>query len=235
MDRRESLKSLLVGSLAGGLMLNGCTTEVENDIPKITEKSLEGYGRTPAEKARDERLMSEQFLNKHELETIAVLSDLILPATDTAGSATDAGVPEFVEFIAKDIPDHKIPLRGGIMWLDSYSNKINNKEFIACDGAQQKIVLDAIAFPEKSTPEVEQGVSFFNLMRNLTLTGYYTTKMGIDDLGYKGNTPNIWDGVPEDVLKEHGMSYDKEWLAKCVDQSKRNELAEWDENGNLIS
>ena len=72
-------------------------------------------------------------------------------------------------------------------------------------------------------------------MRNLTLTGYYTTKMGIDDLGYKGNIPNIWDGVPADVLKEHDVDYDEEWLAKCVDQDKREVIAEWDDKGNLLT
>ncbi len=235
MDRRESLKSLLVGSLAGGLLLNGCTPETEKEIPVISDKDLGDYGRTPKEKLRDEQLMSEQFFSEHELETIAVLADLILPATSTAGSATEAGVPEFVEFIAKDIPEHKIPLRGGIMWLDSYSNRVFNKEFIACEASQQKDILDAIAYPANSSPEVEQGVRFFSIMRNLTLTGYYTTKMGINDLGYIGNSPNIWNGVPEEVLQEHGMQYDEEWLSKCIDQSKRDVLAEWDEDGNLIS
>ncbi|MEE1964223.1 gluconate 2-dehydrogenase subunit 3 family protein, partial [Allomuricauda taeanensis] len=65
--------------------------------------------------------------------------------------------------------------------------------------------------------------------------GFYTSKIGIEELGYKGNMPNVWDGVPDDVLEQHGVSYDPEWLAKCVDQSKRNIVAEWDENGNLIT
>ena len=72
-------------------------------------------------------------------------------------------------------------------------------------------------------------------MRDLTLTGYYTSEMGFKDLGYKGNTPTVWDGIPEDVLKEYDVSYDKEWLAKCVDQTKRGDIAKWDDNGNLIS
>jgi hypothetical protein len=72
-------------------------------------------------------------------------------------------------------------------------------------------------------------------MRNLTLTGYYTTEMGIKDLGYKGNQPNVWDGVPQEVLDEHGLSYDPEWIARCVDQDKRNDTAEWDAEGNLIT
>lgn len=235
MDRRESLKTILVGSFAGGLLLNGCSTDVAEKPPVIVQNDTEGYGRTPEEKALDEKLHDLQSFNEHELETIAVLCDMILPASNDFGSATEAGVPEFIEFISKDIPSHQLPLRGGIMWLDHRSNKLHGKEFISSSDGQQKILLDEIAYPDKASPEVEQGVRFFSLMRNLTLTGYYTTKMGIEDLGYKGNTPNIWDGVPEDVLKEHGMSYDKEWLAKCIDQDKRNDLAQWDSEGNLIS
>ena len=62
-----------------------------------------------------------------------------------------------------------------------------------------------IAYPKKAKPEMHQGVAFFNLMRNLTATGFFTTKMGINDLGYVGNAPNKWEGVPADVLKQYGM------------------------------
>ena len=72
-------------------------------------------------------------------------------------------------------------------------------------------------------------------MRNLTMTGYFTSKIGIEDLGYVGNYPNVWDGVPQDVLDEVGMSYDPEWIAKCVDQEKRMDIATWDEEGNLLT
>jgi len=72
-------------------------------------------------------------------------------------------------------------------------------------------------------------------MRNLVVTGYYTSKVGISDLGCKGNMPNIWDGVPQDVLDQHGVAYNPEWIAKCIDQSKCGIIAEWDENGNLLT
>lgn len=234
MDRRESLKTLFVGSVAGALLVNGCSSAEKNEYPAL-EKEQEDYGRTPEEAAYDKKLLDEKFFTEHELETIAVLSDLILPATNTAGSATAAGVPEFVEFMAKDIPAHKLPLRGGIMWLDHHAIRQYQQEFASCREEEQKAMLDQIAYPDKFPPEVAQGVRFFSLMRNLTLTGYYTTKMGIEDLGYKGNTPNVWDGVPDEVLQEHGMSYEKEWLAKCVDQTNRTELARWDSEGNLLS
>lgn len=232
MDRRDTIKSLLVGSLAGGLVINGCSPAQNSVDEQPTETH---YGRTPKEKARDEKLKSEQFFNEHELTTIAVLCDLILPANDNFGSASDAGVPEFIEFMAKDLPKNQLPIRGGLMWLDNRTNKLFGKEFKFCTDGQQKSILDEIAYPDQTEPELKQGEKFFTLMRNLTLTGYYTAKMGIDDLGYKGNVANVWDGVPDEVLKEHGISYEKEWLAKCINHDTRTDIARWDDDGNLLN
>jgi hypothetical protein len=97
--------------------------------------------------------------------------------------------------------------------------------------------MDAIAFYDDSVPMSQQAleIQFFSLVRNLTVSGYYTSKVGIAELGYKGNVPNVWDGVPQDVLDKHGMAYEEAWLSKCVDQSKRNEIALWDDDGNLIT
>ncbi len=182
MDRRDTIKSLLVGSLAGGLVINGCSpAQTSKDETLPTEGQ---YGRTTKEKARDEKLKSEQFFNDHEITTIAVLCDLILPANANFGSASEAGVPGFIEFMAKDLPNNQLTLRGGLMWLDNRTNKLFGKEFEVCTVGQQKSILDEIAYPDKTVPELKQGEKFFTLMRNLTLTGYYTTKMGIDDLGY---------------------------------------------------
>ncbi|MEQ6119353.1 gluconate 2-dehydrogenase subunit 3 family protein [Reichenbachiella sp. MALMAid0571] len=236
MDRRDSLKSLLVGSLAGGLLINGCTP-AEEVVSTTPEKAGEEkhYGRTPKEKKRDTDLMSDKFFSEHELATVAVLCDIILPANDEFGSATDAGVHEFIEFMSKDMPRHQLPLRGGLMWLDNRSNNKFGLEFKSCTDDQQKSLLDEIAYPDKAAPEVQQGVKFFSLMRDLTLSGYYTTQEGFKDLGYKGNTPNVWDGVPQDVLDKHGMKYEEEWLAKCLDPETRNEIAQWDDDGNLLT
>ncbi len=240
MKRRDSLKTLLVGTVAGATAASsiGCKTDGAGTEEVADTKAGEGlYGRLPKEIERDKQLREEVFLNEHELGTIAVLCDIILPPSPTAGSATDAEVPEFIEFIVKDMPHHQIPMRGGLMWLDAESNKRFNKEFIACSDAQQIEIVDDIAYPdpEGKKPEMGPGIKFFDLMRNLTLTGYYTTKMGFDDLGYVGNFPNVWDGVPEDVLKDHDVELDAEWAAKCIDQSKRMVTAEWDDKGNLIT
>ncbi|MNL88802.1 hypothetical protein D3C87_2187440 [compost metagenome] len=66
-------------------------------------------------------------------------------------------------------------------------------------------MLDLIAYPKKVKPGMEQGVAFFNLMRDLTASGFFTTEMGVKDLGYAGNTPNKWEGVPEDVVKQYNF------------------------------
>ncbi|MEY3687906.1 MAG: hypothetical protein RIR84_747, partial [Bacteroidota bacterium] len=71
-------------------------------------------------------------------------------------------------------------------------------------------------YPQKAAPEVAQGVAFFNLMRNLTATGFYTSKIGVEDIGYKGNQPNQWNGVPDDVLKQYGVAYTEKENKECV-------------------
>src|SRR5258707_12858916 len=100
---------------------------------------------------------------------------------------------------------HQTLMRRGLKWLDLHCMKKFNSSFVDCSATQQIEMVDAIAFPEKAKPEMQQGVAFFNLMRDLTATGFFTTKMGIEDVGYMGNAPGTWTGVPADVLKQYGM------------------------------
>lgn len=161
------------------------------------------------------------------METITILSDYIIPADDSSGSATDAEVPAFIEFITKDIPEHQTPLRGGIMWLNHESNKRFNKTFNKLSDAQHIEIIDDIAYPEEVKPELEQGATFFSRMRNLVATGYFTSKIGIEYLGYKGNIPNAWDGVPQDVLDKHNMAYDENMLKNSIKMEERGEVMDW--------
>lgn len=233
MDRRESLKSMILGSMAVGLTLESCVQEtpvevIEDKIWKYT------YGRTPKEAVFDEKLMTEQFFEANELQTLKTLANLILPPNEN-GSIEDAGVVDFIEFMTKDVPEFQVKIRGGLMWLNGNCNTKYNTVFVNCTEDQQKEVLDKIAFPDPEAIEQVQEVQFFSFMRNLVMTGYFTSEVGIKELDYKGNTPNNWDGVPQDVLDEHGLSYDPEWLAKCVNHETRGDIAQWDENGNLIA
>ncbi|MDV3309624.1 MAG: gluconate 2-dehydrogenase subunit 3 family protein [Cyclobacteriaceae bacterium] len=213
MDRRKYLKSMAVGAVGAGLLVQGC----ETDKPKTAQVTVKHtIDRTPEEIAREEKLRAETFFNDHEMATIAVLVDIIIPKDDVSGSATDAGVPDFIEFIVKDKPELQTPVRGGLRWLDVQCMKRFDKSFVDCTAEQRIEMVDEIAFPELAKPEVRQGVAFFNIMRDLTATGFFTSKIGIEDLGYMGNQPNQWDGVPQDVLDQYGLKYDERTLAESV-------------------
>jgi gluconate 2-dehydrogenase gamma chain len=213
MDRRKYLKTLAVGSLGATALLNqSCepTKEKTVELPTFT------IDRTPEELERERKLLSETFFDEHEMKTIRLLADIIIPKDETSGSASDAKVPEFIEFIVKDMPQHQIPMRGGLKWLDVQCMKRFNGDFASCSSTQQIEMVDEIAYPEKAKPELAQGVAFFNLMRDLTACGFFTSEIGIKDLGYMGNRPNQWDGVPQEVLDQYGLKYDERTLAESV-------------------
>jgi gluconate 2-dehydrogenase gamma chain len=208
MNRRDSLKFLGLGTLSAATLIEACKPNneklAEDSTSKPGEKD-EDAGRLPNEIARDKKLNEAKFFNEHEMATIGVLADIIIPKDARSGSATDAKVPDFIEFIVKDMPDNQSPMRGGLRWLDLQCLNKYGKTFVDAANAQQLEMVTAIAYPKKAKPEMQQGVSFFNLMRDLTACGFFTTKMGIEDLGYVGNQPNSWTGVPADILKQYGM------------------------------
>lgn len=205
MNRRESLKAISIGTLSAGVLLEACKTKPkEGEDIRIPEKEAEG-DRLPEEIERVKKLNAETFFTAHEMATITILGDIIIPKDDRSGSASDAKVPEFIEFIVKDMPAHQVPLRGGLRWLDLQCLKRYNNSFKDCDSKQQLEMVDEIAYPGKAKPEMKQGVAFFERIRSLTATGFFTSKMGIEDIGYVGNRPNKWEGVPADVLKQYGL------------------------------
>lgn len=229
MDRRTSLKAIAVGSLGvSALLAPACADKETAGGKKATAGKAEDYGRTPEEAKRDAELREETFFTPAELTTITVLSDIIIPKDDRSGSASEAGVPAFIEFIVKDQPVYQTPLRGGLRWLDLKSVKMYGKSFSDASKEQQIELVSKIAYPEKEDPEMTQGVTFFQHMRNLTATGFFTSKMGIEDLQYKGNTPNAWDGVPDEVLKQYGLSYDEKTLSQCLKDEDRGKIMTWD-------
>ena len=231
MDRRESIKSILLGSVAGGLLLESCGEPSEQVSQKIWDYQ---YGRNAIEAAIDQELLQTSFFAEEERSLVDCLANLILPPNE-AGTVTEAGVVPFIAFMMVDYPPFQLPMRGGLMALNAKANRTFGKDFISLTEEAQKSLLDTMAFPLEGVDEQPQEIQFFALMRNLVLTGYFTSAVGIKELDYRGNTPHVWDGVPQDVLDEMGLAYDPSWIEKCVDQEKRNETAVWDEEGNLLT
>ena len=148
-----------------------------------------------------------KFFTAHEYATVNVLVDLIIPKDERSGSATDAGVPAFMDFMMTDQPARRTAMRGGLAWLDRECISRFEKTFLACTGSERTQVLDDVSWPHKAKPEHSHGVAFFNSFRDLTASGFFTTKMGIEDLRYLGNryVPE-WTGCPDEVLKKLGLT-----------------------------
>lgn len=192
-----------------------------------------------------------RFFTDHEWKTAGTLADMIIPRDAVSGSATEAGVLEFmdewVDYWGERI---QAQMRGGLMWLDAETTRRFDKRFVECSDAERRQVLDAIAYPPKEPaapvpgeptqqrpegsaastypqgpppqrppegvpaqspgPEegtsYSQGIAFFTLFRDLTASGFYTSEIGIQDLGYKGNQPFDWKGCPQEVLAKLGLS-----------------------------
>ena len=209
MNRRESLRLLGITSLGTGLLLDACKTDGKKESAAIIGKeNLEDtVGLQEFEIERLKKLMSEPaFFNDHERQTLVLLADIIIPKDEVSGSASDAKVVDFIEFIVKDIPEHQVPMRGGLRWLDMQCLNLYGHSFIVCTTEQQLEMVEEIAYPSKAKPQMQPGVAFFNRMRNLTASGFYTSQIGIKDIGYMGNSPNKGEGVPPDVLAQFGFA-----------------------------
>lgn len=218
MDRRKSLKLMAWGTIGTGVFMEACK---QSDKKATVEKAAQGdpfakINRMPEELEAYKKMIADKFFTPHEMQTIAVLSNIIIPRDQVSGSATDAKVPDFIEFIVKDKPELQTPMRGGLLWLDMQSAKRFGKAFKDSSSQQQIQIVDDIAYPAKAKPGMQQGVSFFNLMRNLTATGFYTSEIGVKDIGYMGNQPTKWNGVPDDVLKQYGLSYSEKEMRECI-------------------
>lgn len=206
MNRRDSLKAIGLTAISTGVLLEACKTDDKKATTATAVTADDNNaGREAFEVERNKKLNEERFFTDHEMLTITVLADIIIPKDEKSGSASDAKVPEFIEFIVKDIPSHQIPMRGGLRWLDSQCMNRYNNAFKDATAAQQLEMVNDIAWPEKVKPGMEQGVAFFNRMRDLTASGFFTSEMGVKDIGYAGNMPNKWEGVPADILKEYGL------------------------------
>lgn len=193
MTRRVVLKSLAAAMPAAAL----------------TWTDAEAFG--AARSARRHTLQAgtpfqRQFFGDHEWETVRLLVDLVIPRDDRSGSATEAGVPEFMDFMMFDQPGRQDAMRGGLAWLDSESRRRFDRTFVAAADAERRAILDDISWPGRAPPEMSHGVAFFNRFRDLTAAGFWTSKMGIDDLGYIGNVSvRSWNGCPDEVLRRLGL------------------------------
>jgi gluconate 2-dehydrogenase gamma chain len=196
MKRRDALKVLLAAPVA-----TFTWTEAEAAQAAAAAQT--------ARAAATAKPFVPKFFTATEFNLVRVLADIVIPKDERSGSATDAGVPEFMDFMMIDQPARQVAMRGGLAWLDLECQERFDKTFLACTEAERTAVLDDIAWPAKAKPEFAHGVAFFNNFRDLTASGFWTTRMGIDDLQYTGNRSVArWNGCPPEALKKLGVSYE---------------------------
>ena len=189
ISRRDVLKTLAAGAAAGSV-LQVIPLQAAEAAHQMVRKEK---ATAPAGKYAPKYFTAKQY------ETLTSLCDIILPKDEKSGGAVEAGAPEFIDLLTSENVEFQGRLGGGLMWLDGYCLDHYGKSYMESLPEQRKEIVDLIAYRKnaKTTPELHPGVAFFAFLRNMTCDGFYTSKIGIEDLQYIGNvTRSEWPGCP---------------------------------------
>ena len=196
LNRRTLLKVLSSAPVAAAFALTDAEAQEAHHLAQTARQTAAKAGTA----------YKPTFFTPHEYETVQTLSELIIPADDRSGGAKDAGVPEFMDFTMVDQPARQVSMRGGLAWLDLECQRRFDKTFVAASSAQRAEVLDDLSTYGELKPGLTHGQTFFRSFRDLTASGFWTSKMGITDLGYVGNMAlGDWSGCPPEVLEKLGL------------------------------
>jgi hypothetical protein len=181
--RRDALKKLAIGF--GGLTTLPILGQGEAVAPAAPAM------RMPQTGVQSEANWEPQFFDAHQDETLIALTELIIPATDTPG-AKAALVNRYIDLhYNEETPAKQEEILQALAWFDGRSLTLHNKPFVSLTEAQQKALLEPLAHPINSKPEEEPGVKAFTLLKSLTIFGYYTSQIGLDEeLKYEGDRLN---------------------------------------------
>ena len=199
ISRRDAVQVLAALPLAAFLSWPTAEQErVRNFVDGALRAAAEGSAYAPT------------FFTASEFRTVRVLADMIIPRDERSGNASDAGVPEFMDFTMTDRPNSQKWMRDGLVWIDGQSRSRFGKAFADATQSQREAILNDIAWPTRAPASMADGVSFFNRFRDLTASGFWSSQIGVKDLRYIGSTfaPN-WDGCPPAALRKLGVSYAK--------------------------
>ena len=178
LSRRAVLKSLSIGAVAGSVL---------RVIP--VEAAELAHHMIQSERAESGTYMPK-FFNPHQYKTLQTLCETILPGDADSGGAIEGGAPEFIDLLTSENTDYQARLAPGLAWLDTTCTSRFGKSFVDSAPQQQTQVLDLIAYRKNAEQDesLEKPVEFFSFLRGFTADGFFTSKVGIKYLGYKGNT-----------------------------------------------
>lgn len=212
MDRRTALK-VIAAAAAAPSVFGGCETpEPDPARPSSPSVNTLAAGTPTDPDLIDPVVPWERSLDEHELDTLAALCDMIIPADERSPAASTLGAHDFVdEWVSAPydgMKKDKVLVRGGIVWLDAESARRfgDGKRFVDLDDAQRTAICDDICYQPDARPEHKSAARFFDKIRDLTATAFYTTREGMQDVGYVGNTPLAsWGPPPDEALRHVGL------------------------------
>jgi hypothetical protein len=158
-------------------------------------------------------MQAPQFFTPHEFATVTMLADLIIPADERSGGASEAGAPAYIDFALREVEDDamRLAIRGGLAWLDAESGRRFGRTFVDAAPAHRTAILDDIAWPAKAPPALANGAAFLSDLRDLVATAFWSSRTGVRDLQYQGNVAlPEWTGCPDAALRKLGVSYQPE-------------------------
>ena len=178
--------------------------------PTADQERARRYVDAALKSAADGVAYAPKFFTAAEFRTARILADVVIPRDERSGNASDAGVPEFMDFMMIDRPSNQKWMRQGLAWLDAQSNTRFSKAFADATETQREQILNDIAWPARAPAAMADGVTFFSRFRDLTSSGFWSSRVGVKDLQYKGNLfVADWNGCPPAALAKLGVNYDK--------------------------
>lgn len=208
--RRDAIKAMAAAS--GLVALTGKASAQQAPAAAPAEAPHVGPRGTPTDPdLLHPRAPWPRKLSARELATLSVLCDVIIPADAKSPSASAVGVPAYInEYVSAPYDGQMrdlVRVRGGLAWLNSESEERFGKTFAQISGEQRTAICDDICYLPKAKPEHQAAARFFDLVRDLCSTGFYTTDAGMKDLQYMGNVAlPKFDGPPPAVLKHLGLA-----------------------------
>ncbi len=177
-----------------------------------------GVTRSPLERFRAILAQGQQparFFNDAETAMLRVLADMIIPRDAKSGSASDSGAIPYMDFVVGDSsPRGQQAWRDGLKWFDDESTRRFGKPFAQAANTERSQILDLVAWPARASADLQNQVNFFNRLRDLTASAFFSSRMGVQDLDYLGGVYNPdWHGAPDAAARELGVSY-AEWDSK---------------------
>ncbi len=184
VTRRGLLETIALSIGAGSLSL-----EAAQHVHAVAAREKTAHG-----------AYTPKGLNAHEYKTLGKLADYIIPADGASGGAVAAGAPEWIDLLASQNPQLLAIYTGGIAWLDYAIERQHGADFLNAAVERQTAMLDLIAYRKNESPELGPGIKFFEWARKMVVDAFYTSPIGIQDLGYMGNTALSKFEVPQEAI-----------------------------------